>query len=247
MDYAKSLTVRMPYTTCALLHLCFVVGCARAEGPNSTANHEHVETTLANRSAAENLAAEQDYRNWKFIVLHHTATESGSVESLDKSHQKRVDAAGNPWRGIAYHFLIGNGDGMADGEIRPTFRWLEQTSGAHAGLSLYNEYGIGICLVGNFEKNGPTSAQFQAVSELVSQLKAEFGFTTDQVLRHGDLKATACPGRHFPFEEIASIPPAGPQLANDARKSRLFDIQAGHTEGVSDVVSVLRTSQRQHK
>ena len=48
--------------------------------------------------------------------------------------------------GLAYHFVIGNGDGMPDGEIEPTFRWREQIQGAHAGAGEYNEQGIGIAL-----------------------------------------------------------------------------------------------------
>src|SRR5262245_25118700 len=47
-------------------------------------------------------------RNWKYIVIHHTATGSGSVESIHESHLKNKDKSGNPWLGIGYHFVIGN-------------------------------------------------------------------------------------------------------------------------------------------
>ncbi len=144
---------------------------------------------------------------WKYIVLHHTASTSGSVDSIDEAHQQRTDGSGNHWRGIGYHFVIGNGNGMPDGAIEPTFRWQEQSSGAHAGINEYNRMGIGICLVGNFEESPPSPAQVSAVKRLVGSLKAECGLKTDQVLRHGDLKATECPGQLFPFAEVAATPP----------------------------------------
>ncbi|REJ86439.1 MAG: N-acetylmuramoyl-L-alanine amidase [Planctomycetota bacterium] len=150
---------------------------------------------------------------WKYIVLHHTASETGSVDSIHETHLKRTDSEGNNWRGIGYHFVIGNGNGMPDGAIEPTFRWDDQSSGAHAGVGEYNRDGIGVCLVGNFEETEPTPAQIEAVKRLVGALKSEYGLGSAQVLRHGELKATACPGRLFPHEEVAASPPtlsAGP-------------------------------------
>src|SRR6185369_5851266 len=85
-------------------------------------------------------------RAWRFVVLHHTATETGDVETIDENHRARTDSSGRPWLGIGYHFVIGNGQGMADGLVEPTFRWNDQLHGAHAGDQIHNEYGIGICL-----------------------------------------------------------------------------------------------------
>lgn len=141
-------------------------------------------------------------RDWKYIVLHHTATDSGDVESIHEAHLKNKDKSGKAWLGIGYHFVIGNGDGMPDGDIEPTFRWRGQMHGAHAGVGEYNQQGIGIVLVGNFEKHPPSSLQTRAVKELVSSLAVEFGITGDRVLGHGDVKATECPGQHFPMNEV---------------------------------------------
>ena len=99
-------------------------------------------------------------RNWTWIVIHHTASSHGSVESIHAAHLQRRDRNGNPWRGIGYHFVIGNGNGMEDGEIEPTFRWRQQLPGAHAGEDEHNQHGIGIALVGNFELGPPTPAKW---------------------------------------------------------------------------------------
>ena len=141
-------------------------------------------------------------RDWKYIVLHHTATESGDVSSIHEAHLKNKDKSGNPWLGIGYHFVIGNGSGMGDGEIEPTFRWREQMHGAHAGVKDYNQLGIGIVLVGNFEKHPPSTLQIEAAKHLVRTLAAEYEISADRVLGHGDVKATECPGTFFPLNEI---------------------------------------------
>ena len=136
-------------------------------------------------------------REWTSIVLHHTATDHGSVESIHESHLQKK------WLGIGYHFVIGNGSGMADGAIEPTFRWREQMHGAHAGEDEYNQHGIGIALVGNFETEQPSVAQLASVKRLVGALRAAYGIPAERVLGHSDVKATACPGKLFPLAEVS--------------------------------------------
>ena len=136
-------------------------------------------------------------RQWNSIVIHHTATDQGSVESIHETHLAKK------WLGIGYHFVIGNGNGMPDGAIEPTFRWREQLHGAHAGSEEYNEHGVGVCLIGNFEEQPPTPHQLAAVKRLVATLKREYRIPADQVVGHSEVKATACPGKLFPLGEVA--------------------------------------------
>jgi N-acetyl-anhydromuramyl-L-alanine amidase AmpD len=58
-------------------------------------------------------------------------------------------------------------------------------------------------LVGNFEEGPPTPAQVVAVRRLVAFLRSRYGIEKGNVIRHCDIKATACPGKYFPMEEIA--------------------------------------------
>lgn len=148
-------------------------------------------------------------RDWTTIVLHHSATTGGSVESIDRVHRRQKDAAGKPWLGIGYHFVVGNGHSMGDGEIRPTFRWQKQLPGAHAGRREENEHGIGICLIGNFDLDRPTDKQVAAVRALVKSLTARYAIDRNHVLRHQDVGATLCPGRLFPWDQVrADLPEA---------------------------------------
>ena len=143
-----------------------------------------------------------ELREWNYIVLHHTASESGNVESIHEEHLKRKDKKGNSWLGIGYHFVIGNGSGMTNGEVEQTFRWRQQLQGAHAGIADYNQHGIGIVLIGNFEKTPPTESQISSVRNLVGLLKREYGIASNKIVGHGDVKATECPGKLFPMSEI---------------------------------------------
>ncbi|MBL4883802.1 MAG: N-acetylmuramoyl-L-alanine amidase [Planctomycetaceae bacterium] len=138
-------------------------------------------------------------RNWKYIVLHHTAASQGSVASIHQMHSQRVDSQGNPWRGIGYHFVIGNGNEMEDGKIEQTFRWIDQIEGAHAGNAKYNNAGIGVCLIGNFDQTKPTKKQLASLKKLVDILKQQYGINTQHVVPHKSVKATHCPGKYFPL------------------------------------------------
>ncbi len=149
--------------------------------------------------------AEVEETEWQYIVLHHSATESGSVESIHEEHLNRRDAEGNPWLGIGYHFLIGNGLGMPDGTVQATFRWQEQIHGAHSGNEVFNARGIGICLIGNFEDTHPSKAQINSLKSLVKVLAARHRITPERLMGHASVKATACPGKHFPLNEIRQV------------------------------------------
>lgn len=146
-------------------------------------------------------------RAWRYLVVHHSAAPSGSVETIDAEHRERTDRDGRPWLGIGYHFVIGNGRGMRDGAVEPTFRWREQLHGAHAGQAKYNEQGIGICLIGNFEEQAPTARQEQAARQLISALRQRYAISRSHVLRHMDLKQTACPGKLLPLSVVLGDEP----------------------------------------
>src|SRR5207248_641368 len=84
--------------------------------------------------------------DWRYIVLHHSASLRGSAEIFDQSHRARG------WKCLGYHFVIGNGTDQPDGSVVAGPRWFSQEAGAHANSIEYNEHGIGICLVGNFDQ-----------------------------------------------------------------------------------------------
>lgn len=131
-------------------------------------------------------------REWRHIVIHHSASTSGSASAFDKAHRERG------WDGLGYHFVIGNGSLSGDGEVEVGYRWKRQMQGAHAGNAEYNQAGIGICLVGDFQNAGrPTPAQLASVRRLTRYLQVKCGIPTYEVIGHGNVpgKSTECPGR----------------------------------------------------
>jgi N-acetyl-anhydromuramyl-L-alanine amidase AmpD len=149
--------------------------------------------------------ADVEETRWEYIIIHHSATESGSVESIHEEHLKRTDAEGNRWLGIGYHFVIGNGRGMPDGTVQSTFRWSEQIHGAHSGSAVFNSRGIGICVVGNFEEAPPSKAQLNSLKALVKVLSIRHRITPERFMGHAAVKTTACPGKHFPLNEVRQV------------------------------------------
>jgi len=137
-------------------------------------------------------------RPWKYIVIHHSASEAGSAASIGKYHK---EARG--WvNGLGYDFLIGNGNGSRDGQIEVGNRWNRQIDGAHAGNPEYNKYGIGICLIGNFDNDHPTNQQISSLLYLINYLQKRCNIHKDNVIMHKTFRNTVCPGNHFPYNKL---------------------------------------------
>jgi hypothetical protein len=141
-------------------------------------------------------------RPWKFIVVHHSAQAEGSYEQIDREHRKIQG-----WDGCGYHFVIGNGTGSPDGQIEVARRWSNQKHGLHCKSATnpdVNEYGIGICLIGNFDDAPPSAKQIAATKALVAYLEERYKVPSGSVGTHGEMAgvASACPGKNFPEEQI---------------------------------------------
>lgn len=136
--------------------------------------------------------------DWKWIVIHHSATPSGGAKAFDKMHKAKG------WDELGYHFVVGNGTDTSDGQVEVGPRWPKQKWGAHAKTpdNRFNKFGIGICMVGNFDNERPTKAQMESLSRLVAYLMKTYKIPADRVIGHGDTKATDCPGRNVHIADI---------------------------------------------
>ncbi len=139
-------------------------------------------------------------RHWKYIVIHHSASDAGNEAVFNREHKQRG------WLGVGYDFVIDNGDGGPDGRVEVTFRWEQQIDGAHAGNELYNKYGIGICLVGNFDNDLPTAKQMDSLVALINYLQKRCAIPTANIVGHCHVRigGTHCPGLRFPWYELFS-------------------------------------------
>jgi N-acetyl-anhydromuramyl-L-alanine amidase AmpD len=141
-------------------------------------------------------------RPWKYIVLHHSAHPAGNYDQIDAEHRKVLG-----YDGCGYHFVIGNGTGSSDGKIEVAQRWINQKHGVHcrnAKNTEIDEYGIGICFVGDLDKEPPTPRQVAAAKALIAYLSPRYSIPRARVETHAHLAATptVCPGKHFPSQAI---------------------------------------------
>lgn len=139
-------------------------------------------------------------RRWKYIVIHHSGTEEGTLKSLDRFHREERHME----NGLAYHFLIGNGNGMGDGEVAIGNRWKEQLDGGHLRSEQQNRIALGICLIGNFDQRKPTPKQLISLEQLVRALLKRCDLPASAVKTHHQINIvhTKCPGSKFPEREF---------------------------------------------
>jgi hypothetical protein len=137
---------------------------------------------------------------WKYIVIHHSGVDRGTLSGMDRYHREERHMV----NGLGYHFVIGNGKGMADGEIGIRSRWPKQLDGGHLSSRSQNKVSLGICLVGNFEKHKPTKKQLQRLTALVHALLTRCKLSPDAVKTHRQINVlpTRCPGRYFPTKSL---------------------------------------------
>jgi N-acetylmuramoyl-L-alanine amidase len=143
---------------------------------------------------------------WKHIVIHHSAGNFGNIEFLQKVHRERQ--SNDPIDAIPYHYIIGNGNGLGLGEV--DFDWRRENNiwGSHVSLSNpdKNFRGIGICLIGNYEKNNIPKVQYNSLVSLTKELMLQYSIESKNVFGHGHIngESTKCPGKNFPMEKFIS-------------------------------------------
>ncbi len=138
---------------------------------------------------------------WEYIVVHHSETTEGNARVFDKYHRTKKHFR----YGLGYHFVICNGTyRRKDGLIEVGSRWRKQMDGAHCKAGNGNRIGIGICLVGDFNKSRATRKQFESLVRLVSHLCYNYGIPLENVKGHKEMSGakTDCPGKYFPWEKL---------------------------------------------
>jgi len=141
-------------------------------------------------------------RRWQFIVVHNSGTRQGNARVFDYYH-RNVRRMRN---GLAYHFVIGNGTSTGNGQVEVGDRWRRQINGGHVHSDYLNNIALGICLVGDFNRDQPTRAQLECCEELIRYLRQRCGKIDNHyaiVKPHREMNPprwpTDCPGDAFPY------------------------------------------------
>jgi hypothetical protein len=139
---------------------------------------------------------------WRYTVVHNSGTRQGSAKAFDYYHL-HVRKMPN---GLAYHFVVGNGSSTGDGQIEIGGRWSRQINGGHVHSDYLNNIALGICLVGDFNRDVPTERQKAALEELIGYIRKRVGKVEGKpsmVKAHREINPprwpTDCPGDRFPY------------------------------------------------
>ena len=154
-----------------------------------------IETNLKFRTALTNR------NSTNRIIIHHAEASHCTAQDIHQWHLN------NSWSGAGYHFLVRK-DGTVY-RLRP-----ENKIGAHASGS--NADSIGICFEGSYMTETMPQEQINAGKELVVYLKKKYGIS--KVQAHREVCSTNCPGKNFPFTEIANAKSSSANASNTTKE-----------------------------
>ena len=141
------------------------------------------------------------------IIIHCSDSGWGCTREIRKWHTTPP----RNWRDVGYHFIITNGPVLSgfylpalDGQIE-CGRYLDETrfmddleAGAHA-LG-YNEYSVGVCLVG---KESFTELQGHALRNLLFNLTNVYDIKAESILGHNETESGRQQGKTCPNFDVA--------------------------------------------
>ena len=140
----------------------------------------------------------------KRITLHHDGMDTFTASAYDaaRNHLELIRRShrNNNWGDIGYHFLIDPAGRVWQG--RP-LEW----QGAH--VRAQNEGNLGICVMGNFEKQRPNSNQLRQIEAFTAALMRTYRVPVREVFTHQELAQTACPGKNLQPRLVAMRNPSG--------------------------------------
>ncbi len=92
------------------------------------------------------------------------------------------------WGDIGYHYIIDRAGVVWQGRDA-------RYQGAHVKNN--NEHNLGILVLGNFEKQVPTTQQLNVLHRSLRALTAHYRVPVRRVYTHRELNPSQCPGRHL--------------------------------------------------
>ncbi len=102
------------------------------------------------------------------------------IEAIRNSHTRKG------WADIGYHYVVDPAGRVW--QARPL-----ELQGAHVRSA--NPHNLGICVLGNFERQRPTSAAVRSLEDLIASEMHRLRIPLSEVRTHQEFAATACPGR----------------------------------------------------
>jgi N-acetylmuramoyl-L-alanine amidase len=130
---------------------------------------------------------------WERILVHHSASpDTSTVDTiaLDRAHRAKG------WRMLGYHFTVERLGGDYHALMGRPLHW----EGSHCPGE--NRRAIGVCLIGDFTEEPPPDRQLDVAALLLAGLCHACLIPSAQIHPHSAHRATECPGRAFPLDEL---------------------------------------------
>lgn len=129
----------------------------------------------------------------KRIVLHHSATDTGTPEAFARYHVEKLG-----WPGIAYTYVVGR-----DGTV---YRCQEDSTISYHAAGA-NKDSLGVCMVGNFDNYEPSMQQLRAAMDLLQWLCGKYGLGIKAVIGHREVPGTkkSCPGKRINMDKLRAL------------------------------------------
>jgi len=149
-----------------------------------TVNFVNVVGTLP-KSTANGVFPKRRLSSISQIVLHHSATTSGTPSAFARFHIQN-----RKWPGIGYHYVIAkNGTVYQTQDLNTVSNHVQNA----------NTKSVGICFVGNFDIEDPTPFQLHSVRWLIKKINTELKVPL-QITKHNQFAKKSCPGTRFEKE-----------------------------------------------
>jgi len=128
------------------------------------------------------------------IIIHHSLTADGKTVSMDAIRYYHTKV--KHWDAIGYHYLIE----LVKLHYEIFTGRMMTERGAHCRGQ--NGDSLGICFVGNFDKEPPPEAQWKLGLRFVKSLMTVFNIPVEQVYGHRHFARKSCPGLYFCMDKF---------------------------------------------
>lgn len=136
----------------------------------------------------------------EFIVVHCSATKDSGTKSWDAVKKYHVTV--NGWRDIGYHLgieWVGN-------DLKAFAGRSMEIPGAHCHAEGMNKKSLGVCVVGDFDKEAPSREVLLFSANEVAKLCKKFNIPVENVHGHREHEPhKTCPGTKFDMDEFRDI------------------------------------------
>lgn len=123
------------------------------------------------------------HEGWKPVHFSDRGTTAERIELIRTVHTRD-----RGFGDIGYHYIIDRAGRIWEG--RPV-----TYQGAH--VRDHNEHNLGILILGNFDRQRPSSIQLASLEKTLAAMQRTYRIPRQRVHTHQELASTACPGRHL--------------------------------------------------